>query len=53
MVMMEVPITDDNFVVVPIFNPSAYCTPFCGPLSLDRFILVCVMKSELLVCSVM
>lgn len=29
------------FVVVPVFNPSTNCTPFCGPFSKNRIIWPC------------
>lgn len=37
----RVPDADYNFIVIPIFNPPAYCTPFCSPSGINRFILFC------------
>lgn len=38
------PIADDNFVIIPIFNPSTYSTSLCCPLNTNRLILLCHSK---------
>lgn len=43
---LVIPNAYNNFVVVPIFNPSTYCTPFCGPLCINRFILFCIIEEK-------
>lgn len=35
------PVANDNFIVVPVFNPSTNSTALCSPLSINRFILLC------------
>jgi hypothetical protein len=44
--ILPIPVADDNFVIIPIFNPSTYSTSLRCPLSLNRFILLCQRKTK-------
>lgn len=45
------PVANDNFVVVPVFNPSTNSTPLCSPLSINRFIPLCQRKKFVVILS--
>lgn len=43
---IDPPVADDNFVVIPIFNPSTNGASFCSPLWTNWFILLCEDKKN-------
>lgn len=44
LIQVQLPVTNHNFVVIPILNPSTDCTSFCRPFYIYRIIWVCMDK---------
>lgn len=51
--LLKIPVADNDFVVVPIFNPSTDSTSFRCPLSINRLIFLCHSENENVVSSYM